>query len=211
MHRIHVALIDPDPVMADRLRPIIHRSEVLWVGSFATVEAFIRFKQAHPVDIVLLSDTIALPQRVIHIVRRLQRLDRNLRVVILSEMLNLYAVKHLPEMGVAGFLYRRDHLEAILVDALLRVDAGQFYVSPTAGALTYIRHTNDTLNLNETDRSVLWLMAQGQTPGEIALILDLTPRSVYRIRGKLRAELNARTNELIVDTARSLGLFDALS
>ena len=197
--------------MQDRVTRIIHRSELLLTGMFATVEDFISFKKAHTVHVVLLSDTITLPQRIIHVVRMLKRLDRDLRVVILSDILNLYAVKHLPEMGVSGFLYRRDHLEAILVDALLRVDAGQFYVSPTVGALTYIRHTNDTLNLNETDRSVLWLMAQGQTPGEIALILSLTRRSVYRIRGKLRSEFNARTNELIVDTARSLGLFEPLS
>ncbi|MEQ8673711.1 MAG: LuxR C-terminal-related transcriptional regulator [Aggregatilineales bacterium] len=85
---------------------------------------------------------------------------------------------------------------------------GSPYVSPKAAALTYMMRRQTSLSLTETDRDVLWLLAEGYNTQKIAAMADLTTRSVYRIREKLRKILNVKTNEQIVDAARKRGLLD---
>jgi DNA-binding CsgD family transcriptional regulator len=86
---------------------------------------------------------------------------------------------------------------------------GDLFLSPKASALPYkerlLRNPDD---LQHRDVEILRLMAQGYTVQEIAAHLDLASRSVYRLRGRLRAALNVRTNEQLVDAARERGLLD---
>jgi DNA-binding CsgD family transcriptional regulator len=49
-------------------------------------------------------------------------------------------------------------------------------------------------------------MGMGFKPQEIAARLNIVPRSVYRVRRRLREYLNVRTPEQIVEAARQQGL-----
>lgn len=52
---------------------------------------------------------------------------------------------------------------------------------------------------------VLFLLVRELNVKEIAAKLDITEKTVYRIREKLKNVLNVRNNEMIVDAARRKG------
>jgi len=89
------------------------------------------------------------------------------------------------------------------------VNAGHFYASPRASGLLFTGRADvNTTELNQTDIEILRLIDRGLTPKEIAAKLEITSRTVYRSRSKLRTLLGVSTNEQIVSSARQKGLLD---
>ena len=89
------------------------------------------------------------------------------------------------------------------------VNAGHFYASPRASGLLFTGRADvNTTELNQTDIEILRLIDWGFTPKEIAAKLEITSRTVYRSRSKLRTLLGVSTNEQIVSAARQKGLLD---
>jgi len=89
------------------------------------------------------------------------------------------------------------------------VYAGHFYASPRASGLLFTGRADVNITeLNQTDIEILRLIDWGFTPKEIAAKLEITSRTVYRSRSKLRTLLGVSTNEQIVTSARQKGLLD---
>lgn len=141
------------------------------------------------------------------VVSRLYNHHPLIKIVILSDYLNEYYIQRLIDYGAVGFIYKDDHLTETLVSGILTIAAGHIYLSPQASGLPY-RRINDEI-LNQTDIAVLQLLASGMTVQEIASRLGVVPRTVYRIRSKLRDYLHVRTNEQIVEAARQRDLISS--
>jgi len=159
-------------------------------------------------DLLLLDDSETPINTVSRRIGQLHQQHPQLDVIIFSQQLNRFYVKHLVGRGISGYIYKGEQLDIVLPAGLRLIAQGEFYVSPRVGALTYLAPSDVQNGLNTTDREVLWLIAQGQAVQQIAMTLDLTTRSVYRARARLRSVLNVQTNELIVDAARTQGLLD---
>jgi DNA-binding NarL/FixJ family response regulator len=153
--------------------------------------------------IVLLEDDAA-GSKPIPCVRRLLQRYPELKIVIMSDFLNEIYIQRLMNSGAKGFLYMQDRLEDILPLCLCTIASGYPFLSPQASALPYYRLIFH--NFNRTDLAVLELMGIGYKPQEIADRLNIVPRTVYRIRRKLRDYLNVRTPEQFVEAARQQGL-----
>jgi DNA-binding NarL/FixJ family response regulator len=135
-----------------------------------------------------------------------------INIIVLGNKLNPRYVTRILDYGARGFIFKQGSLEAILIPAIKIVRGGNLYLSPRAAALFYAnRPIYREDGLNNSDLSVLKLIEQGYNPQEIAGQLELTPRSIYRIYGRLRQSLNVRTNEQIVDAARKKGLIDEIT
>jgi DNA-binding CsgD family transcriptional regulator len=66
------------------------------------------------------------------------------------------------------------------------------------------------LHLKEAHLDILNLISKGHSNQEIAQTLGYARRSLYRMRNELRRALDVRSNEQLIDEARSRGLIDGL-
>lgn len=178
------------------------------IGSFQSLAECENFLAGHhqSIPILLLDDALPGTCKPIDVISRLCDRYPLMKIVILSDYLSEYYVQHLIDKGAAGFIYKNDHLIETLIPGIRTIAAGHVYLSPQASGLPY-RRMHDHL-LNPTDHAVLQLLATGQTVQEIAARLGVVPRTIYRIRSKLRDYLKVRTNEQIVEAAKQRGLID---
>ncbi|HEX2907071.1 MAG TPA: response regulator transcription factor [Phototrophicaceae bacterium] len=211
MQSIRVVLVDKHDLSRHGIQTLITRSAypIQVVGAFSHLneaESCLQTERAH---ILLLDDTLPRSLELDHLIDQLRREHPGLNVVILANRLNPRYIRRAFDSGARGFIYKQDHLEEILVLGLKAVWEGNTYLSPRALTLFCATWENtDPDQLSPSDLAVLRLMGEGYNPQEIALQLDLSVRSIYRIYGRLRTLLAVRTNEQIVDTARKRGLLD---
>lgn len=210
MHPLRLMIVDASDLARNGIVQLIRQSDanITLLGAYATLEACEPYLQQTPVHILLLDDNLPTSKDIMDVVQLLHQRYQGTSIVILSQRLSGRYVQRLLSAGVSGFIYKEDHLEKTLVHGLQLVRNGHLYVSPRVAAFTYATREQIDFHLNETDREVLSLMAQGHNPQEIASVASLSIRSVYRIRRKLKQSLGVRTNEQIVDAARKKGLLD---
>ena len=176
-----------------------------FTGAFLSITDYEKhLKQTKQHSPILLLDDSGSSTKPILIVRRLLHHYPHLKIIVMSDFLNEMYIQRLMNCGAKGFLYMQDHLEDILIPCFRTVAVGYPFLSPQASALPYYRMAGH--NFNKTDLAVLELMGMGYKPQEIADRLSIVPRSVYRIRRKIRDYLNVRTPEQIVEAARRQGL-----
>lgn len=210
MTPIRVVIVDANDLIRHGIVQMIQRGDgrITIMGAYATLPQMRDALRMDPVDILLLDDTLPTVRKVGDLILELKDQHPHLSIVVTSDRLSGLYVQRLLESGATGFIYKVDRLQGLLVPALEMIRNGSLYVSPKAAALTYMMRRQTSLRLTETDRDVLWLISEGHNIQEIAAIAELTTRSVYRIREKLRKILNVKTNEQIVDAARKRGLLD---
>lgn len=211
MRSMKVGIVAPNDLVRSGIESIINTANqhIQILGSFQTLADCEIALNQQSIPILLLDD--ALPRNIhpMEVVSRLCNHHPMTKIVILSNYLNEYYVQRLIDCGVVGFIYKDDHLAETLVSGIRTIAGGHIYLSPQASGLPY-RRINDEA-LNQTDIAILQLLATGRTVQEIASRLGVVPRTVYRVRRKLRDYLNVRTNEQIVDAAKQRGLMASSS
>ncbi len=110
-------------------------------------------------------------------------------------------------LGVRGYLTKEDDLAACLLTAVEVVLRDRPYLSPTANSeyLLAIQTKQEIWQLDAAERTVLRLLARGQTAREIAAQMQLSRRRVYWITEKLRYRFGATTNEHLINRANAEG------
>lgn len=214
MQTIEIVVVDRHDLSRYGISTLLSRSPGMMhvLGVFADVQSAERQLCEHRAHVFLLDDNLPHSLSIEEIIKRLHEQHPGLNIVILGNKLNPRYITRLLDFGARGFIYKQDNMEDILIPAIKVVRNGNPYLSPRAAALFYAnRPLQRDDGLNNSDLSVLHLMEQGYNPQEIAGQLDLTPRSIYRIYGRLRLSLNVRTNEQIVDAARKKGLLDEVT
>ena len=208
---IRLMIIDSNDLSRHGLEALILRSQstVQVVGSFHSLEeAEPELAKLHT-HILVIDDDVSPKHDIYTVLNQLRQSHPQLSLMILSQRLNVRYIRQLFAWGASGFLYREDRLEASLMIGIETVYAGHFYASPRASGLLFTGHADvNTTELNQTDIEILHLIDRGLTPKEIAAKLEITSRTVYRSRSKLRTLLGVSTNEQIVSAARQKGLLD---
>ena len=207
MQQVRLALMVPDRITRSGIEGLIqHRRANYEIMVFEDFESFLI--EAEQVA-VLLMDTSGV--RLDTIENRLQRLAvccGNVQVIVLSNQLKVLHVKRIMQLGAKGFIFRDDLSEALLnsIDLVTRD-----VVTMSAQALRLLTNAEQLYVVNDLkplDMRVLALTASGLTVKAIAAELDISTRSVYRSRDKLREVLNVSTIETLIDAAREQGLLD---
>lgn len=206
MRSMKVGIVAPNDLVRSGIESIINTANqhIQIVGSFQTLADCEIVLNRQSIPILLLDDALPGNIKPMEVVSRLCNHHPMTKIVILSNHLSEYYVQRLIACGVVGFIYKDDHLAETLVSGIRIIASGYIYLSPQASSLPYRRINDDVLN--QTDIAVLQLLARGRTVQEIASRLSIVPRTVYRIRSKLRDYLNVRTNEQIVEAAKQRGL-----
>jgi len=118
------------------------------------------------------------------------------RVIILSMHQNEEYFWHALKAGASGYLLKKAATTE-LAAALEQVMAGEIYLTKEMSArllkklpLQHLAHQKTPLeSLSERQREILQLIAEGQTTKAIALILNLSPKTVEYHRAKLMERL----------------------
>lgn len=137
-----------------------------------------------------LIDTLALVERSIHAAPLG-------RIIVMGTLTDGLLIRDLFTAGARGYLATGDDLPACLLTAVDAVLRERPYLSPTANAeyLIHMHREDKSWNLDAEARSVLRLLAQGCTIGEIAAKLKVKPRRVYWVRENCATALGQpRTN-----------------
>jgi DNA-binding NarL/FixJ family response regulator len=135
--------------------------------------------------------------------RQIEETVPNAAVLVIGAFSDGMIIHNLFSRGVKGYLYRCDPLADTLPLALTAILKGRLYLSPTANAayLVSIQGGQYARQLDDEARTVLQLLAEGCTVGEIAFQIRRSPRRVYWVRQKLRNWLGAATNEHLIQRA----------
>ncbi len=165
-------------------------------------------RQAGSIDILLMDVSGLKTKEIENRLLRLASCCAGVRVIVISDRLKVQHVKHIMQLGAKGFIFRDDLSEA-LVNNIDLVARDVVTMSPQAlELLTKADQLYVANDLKHLDMRVLRLTAAGLTVKAIAAELEISTRSVYRSRDKLREVRNVSTIETLIDAAREQGLLD---
>lgn len=159
----------------------------------------------HLVDLLVIDDTGLRTAEIVRLVSCSYEIHPGLGIVVLSQRRDGEYIQQVMHCGNAGFIIKRGDLKQQLLKALqmlsekypfLSTDAAKFIGTRWEGSLTH------------RDLEVLRLLEQELSVKEISRHMDISAKTVYRIRDKLKGALGVRNNETLVDAARKKGLLE---
>jgi DNA-binding NarL/FixJ family response regulator len=203
--KIQVVLADDHRMLREPLRLLLERGgECEVVGEAASGEEAVALTaKLHPQVTVL---DIGMPgMGGIAAAHRIAKASPASKVLMLSQYDDEeYVIETLTEAGAAGYLLKTDAPEELL-NAVRAVYAGKSYLSPSIAPILLSRITrpqtakqSNKFTLTRREREVLKLIGDGATSKDIALKLDISPKTAQVHRDNLKQKLNLRSTAEMV-------------
>lgn len=168
-------------------------------------------KQLRP-DVCLVD--IAMPElNGFEVVRQLTRDAPEVRCITLSMHADEEHVWQALQAGAAGYLVKGGSLVELEL-AVKAVAGGETYLSPVVSGPVikeYVRRTGQLGSeaiLTSRKREILKMIAEGKTTKQIALILDISVKTVESHRAQLMKQLGVQDIASLVKYALKLGIVE---
>ena len=211
MNRIRILLADDHPMVLEGVGKILE-DEFDVVGKVEDGRALVAAAQELNPDIIVSDMTMPLLHG-LEACRQLKRLVGS-KVIFLTMHADVAYAKEAFEAGASGYLLKRSAaLE--LVEAIHTVIQGRAYLTPLVFQDDQIPLEYESRNqvpmlkhLTPRQREVLQLIAEGKAMKEIAVILDLSVKTVDFHKTKLMDTLNLNSNAGLTKFALSHGLVE---
>ncbi len=216
MARIRVLIADDHTVLREGLRALLNMYEDIEVVGEAAdgVEAVQKTLQLQP-DVVLMD--IAMP-RLGGLEATLELHQRKLptKVLVLTQYDNKEYIFQMLKAGAAGYVLKKA-AGSELVSAVRAVHAGESFLHPSAAKAVIERYlaagegdeTERRLDLlNDREKEVLKLLAEGRSNREIAESLCLSVKTVMGYRASLMEKLDIHNRTELVKFAIRAGLVE---
>ena len=215
MSRIRVLIADDHGLVRAGIRALLEKHSSMEVVDEAStgLEALRQVKEHRP-DIVLMD--IAMPElNGLEVVRQLTKDFPGVRCIILSMHGDEEHVWQALQAGAAGYLVKGGSL-AELDLAIKSVAHGKTYLSPGVSGLVikeYIRRTShggeSVDSLTPRQRQILQMIAEGKTTKQIALILNVSVKTVESHRALLMKRVGVQDIASLVRYALRIGLVES--
>ena len=208
MPQVHIALLVPDRITRSGIEDLIKQDGTTSyeVSVFEDLEALLY--QSDKIDVLLMDISGLRISEVENRFSQLAKAQSPVKVIVISNRLTAIFIHRIMQLGAKGFIYR-DELALTLLNGLDLVRRDVATLSPRASQLLinsqYLYMLND---IKPLDMQVLRLTAKGLSVKAIAARLELSTRSVYRRRDKLREILGVPTIETLLQAAFEQGLLD---
>jgi two-component system response regulator NreC len=181
------------------------------VGEAADGQAALRLAAELQPDIVLMD--ISMPGvNGIEATRRLSEISPQARVLALTVHEEEGMLREMIRAGAYGYIIKRA-VEAELINAIHVVTQGNMYIDPAmtkallkdiSPHVSPVQSAKEALTPRETD--VLRLLARGYTNRQIALELNISPRTVEGHRSSLVGKLGFSGRVELMNYAEEMGL-----
>lgn len=217
MSRIRVLIADDHGLVRAGIRALLERhlsTEV--VGEASNGREALLMVREHQPDIVLMD--IAMPEpNGLEVVRQLEKEFPKVRCIILSMHADEEHVWQALQAGAAGYLVKGGSLEELEL-AIRSVAHGETYLSPgVSGPVIkeYIRRTSPDADsapgdsLTPRQREILQLIAEGHSTKQIALILNVSVKTVESHRALLMKRVGVHDIASLVRYALRIGLVES--
>lgn len=196
MEKVRVYLVDDHTILLDGVRSLLQSTEEYEVvGSAANAEDALKYLQNISVD-VLISDYSLPGMDGLGLVRVLQRIKPELKIIIMSMHDEAHLVKEILKEGIKGYLLKKDSQKELL-SALEQVRNGRMYLSNEINSLLIenLQNPDEGKLLTEREREILKLIAREYTNRDIAEELFISERTVETHRKNIFRK--TKTNSLV--------------
>lgn len=207
MRAIRIVIVDRNDITRKGVEGIIGDA-----GSpYQVVAALSRLRDAdsyigeNAVDVLILDDTTLHVIEVARLVTRYYEIQPGLGIIVLSQRRDGNYLQQVMRYGNAGYILKNGDIQEQLLKALEMVSEKYPFLSTDAAKLIGNRQVGI---LTHRDLEVLRLLEQQLSVKEIGTRLDISRKTVYRIRDKVKRALGVRNNEMLVDAARKQGLLE---
>jgi DNA-binding NarL/FixJ family response regulator len=182
---VRVLIVDDHEVVRVGLRTLLSRAESIEVvGEADTAESALEQVNKLMPDVVLLDVRLG-DANGFDVSREIQKLDREIRVLILTSFADDNTVVEAISAGADGYLLKEVNREA-LVSAIHKVAAGQSVLDPAVTGRVFGKvqslmqnPAGNKLNLlSAQERRVLALVAEGKTNKEVAAAMGLSDKTI---------------------------------
>jgi len=211
---IHLLLVDDHMVVRTGLRMLLEGSkDIEIIGEVSTAnEAIEAAKNLHP-DVILMD--IGLPDMSgIEATREIKRSSKDIAIVALTIHEDEEYFFKMLDAGASGYVPKRAAPEELLT-AIREAAAGEVYLFPSMAKLLvkdYLSldrspEQNDSLDgITEREREVLTWLAEGASNDQIAVALNISPKTVARHRENIMRKLNLHSRTELVRYAIRKGI-----
>lgn len=210
---IKIMLMGDQKLMREGLKSMIRKkTNMKVVGNAGIMEKAIRMaRQLRPN--VILMDVNTFRTDGIEATRQIINDLRDVKIIALSIFPKKSFVAEMLEAGVSGYIIKDQGFDD-LVRAIRTVLTGETFLCPKAASVVvdhYVHShllTGSTSNvlLTSRQREVLKLLAEGRPVKEIALILNISPKTVGACRRRIMDKLSIQCIAGLVKYAISEGL-----
>jgi two-component system response regulator NreC len=201
--RIRVLIADDHRMFRDMLRSVL-AADCEIVGEAEDGETLLAIALRTKPQVILL-DVMMPGIGGLAAAHELARKVPGIKILVLSQYRDEeYVLEALGEAGVAGYLLKTDGGAEIL-PAIRAVQAGLRYLSPSIAPIVLNEMNRPAAEragakdgLTRREREVLRLLAEGSSTKDIALRLDISPKTAQVHRDNLKHKLNLRSTAEIV-------------
>ena len=207
MRPVRIVIIDRNDITRKGVAGIIGDAG----APYQVVAAFPRLRDAehyvggNAVDVVVIDDTTLHVIEIARLVTRFYETQPGLGIIVLSQRRDGHYVQQVMRYGNAGYIIKNGDVQEQLLKALHMVSEKYPFLSTDAARLIGSRQVGI---LTHRDLEVLRLLEQQLSVKEIGTRLDISTKTVYRVRDKVKRALGIRNNEMLVDAARNQGLLE---
>lgn len=198
---LSVVLLDDHEVVLDGLRRVLERDGMEVVGAFLDAPAAFEFLAAHAVDLLVV-DLRLKSGTAVEVVQRAHTTWPEMAIAVLTSFEDRPAAAATVRSGATGFLLK-DALSEELSQRLRSVAEGNLVVDQRlAGAVLQPAPAA----LSEHERTILNLVAEGQTNRDIGVTMHLSPYTIKDYLARTMRTLGTTTRAETVARALQQGL-----
>jgi len=209
MKRPRVLLADDHRMVAEGLRGLLE-SEFELVGIVEDGRALLTTAENLRPDVIVVDISMPLLNG-IEAVRQIKKTDKNTRVVFLTMHPDVTYAASAFEAGASGYVLKHS-APSELVAAIQSVLKGKTYITPLLkGELKHFHKErtgkqDELTRLTPRQREVLQLLAEGNLAKEIAVILNVSVRTVEFHKYRMMRDLGLKTTADLVKFAVKHGV-----
>ena len=217
-NKIKIVIADDHQIFIEGIRALIKDSEkVALVGEASNGEQLLNMLKTKDVDVVLMD--VSMPTvNGIEATQKIKAGFPNVKVLGLTMVEDAKQISEMMKSGASGYLLKTTGKQE-LVDAILKVHAGERYLSNEVSLKLIDRMINHSEPVSDTksernpsitkrEQEIIKLIADELTNEEIARRLNNSPMTIITHRKNLLRKLNVKNTAGLVKYAVQHGLID---
>jgi len=138
------------------------------------------------------------------------RTNSNIKIIILSAYFKAPLPRKLLQVGASGYLTKNVSVEE-MIKAIRMVHARKSYISPLAAQQLACQNITVLKELSDRESQVIKLITNGKTPQDIAVKLNISPKTVNTYRYRLYEKLGVQNDVELTLLAMRYGILEEIN